>query len=144
MTDTELFERFTGWIDVHFEELTKDLEKLVRIPSVSRYDEKDAPYGRECLRALAFMRFLAESFGFQTNTVDDRVLEISEDLSKRGIGVWCHLDVVPAGEGWTYTRPFEPLGHGDYLIGRGANDNKGPAVACLYILKMLKELGIRT
>ena len=144
MTDTELFERFTGWIDVHFEELTKDLEKLVRIPSVSRYDEKDAPYGRECLRALAFMRFLAESFGFQTNTVDDRVLEISEDLSKRGIGVWCHLDVVPAGEGWTYTRPFEPLRLGDYLIGRGTNDNKGPAVACLYILKMLKELGIRT
>ena len=94
MTDTELFERFTGWIDVHFEELTKDLEKLVRIPSVSRYDEKDAPYGRECLRALAFMRFLAESFGFQTNTVDDRVLEISEDLSKEAsvygaTWTWC-------------------------------------------------------
>ena len=144
MTDKSLFEKIETWIDAHFEETVADIENLVRIPSVAVYDEKDTPYGRECLRAIRFMEDRARSFGFETRRVDDRVLEISEDLSFSGISIWCHLDVVPAGDGWTYTKPFEPLRLGDYLIGRGADDNKGPAAACLYLMRMLKELGIKT
>jgi succinyl-diaminopimelate desuccinylase len=40
-----------------------------------------------------------------------------------------HLDVVPAGEGWT-AGAFEPEVRGDLLYGRGAVDMKG-AIACM-------------
>jgi len=39
-----------------------------------------------------------------------------------------HLDVVPAGEGWT-TDPFVPAIEGGRLIGRGANDMKSAIAA---------------
>ena len=57
--DTELFSRFNAWIDAHFEELLSDLEGLIRIPSVARYDDEKTPYGPECLRVLNHMRGLA-------------------------------------------------------------------------------------
>ena len=142
--NVQLISRMEAWIDAHFDEMIKALTELIRIPSVSRYDELPAPYGKECLRALETMRDKALSFGFAARSIDDRCLEIGDAASDAPITLWCHLDVVPAGEGWTYTAPFEPVKVGDYLIGRGASDNKGPAMACLYILRMLKELGVTT
>ena len=35
-----------------------------------------------------------------------------------------HSDVVPVGDSWIYTQPFEPIIKGDTLIGRGVSDNK--------------------
>ena len=37
------------------------------------------------------------------------------------------LDVVPAGEGWTYP-PWDCTRKGDFLIGRGVSDNKGAVI----------------
>src|SRR3972149_308931 len=42
----------------------------------------------------------------------------------------CHLDTVPAGEGWD-TDPFEAVEKNGLIIGRGACDNKGPMAAAL-------------
>ena len=53
-----------------------------------------------------------------------------------------HLDVVAAGEGWTRP-PFGGVLEGNLLYGRGATDNKGPAVAALYCLCALRDLGLR-
>lgn len=140
----KLLREIRNWIDGHFDEMLCDLEALVRIPSVARYDAKDTPFGADCLNALNFMRKRAEDFGLQSRSVFDMCAEISGAFSDSEIALWNHLDVVPAGEGWTYTAPFEPLRLGDYLIGRGADDNKGPAMASLYLLRMFRELGIRT
>ena len=52
--------------------------------------------------------------------------------------VACHLDVVPAGDGWE-TDPFEATVKGDRLYGRGACDNKGQLASCLIAAKCLKE-----
>ena len=57
------------------------------------------------------------------------------------IGFWNHLDVVPAGNGWRY-EPFQPVRKGNFLIGRGAQDNKGPAVGMLYVMQCLRELAV--
>ena len=38
--------------------------------------------------------------------------------------------------------PFEPVVKDGYLIGRGAQDNKGPAVAMLYVMRCIRELGL--
>lgn len=51
--------------------------------------------------------------------------------------VACHLDVVPAGDGWD-TDPFEATIEGDRLYGRGACDNKGQLASCLVAAKCLK------
>lgn len=43
---------------------------------------------------------------------------------KPDIALICHMDVVPAGEGWK-TDPFEPVIKNAKIYGRGALDNKG-------------------
>ncbi|HHT9130953.1 MAG TPA: M20 family metallopeptidase [Candidatus Tripitaka californicus] len=52
--------------------------------------------------------------------------------------VACHLDVVPAGDGWE-TDPFEPLVKNGRVYGRGATDNKGQMAACMILARFLKE-----
>ena len=47
------------------------------------------------------------------------------------LAVLCHLDVVPTGDlkDWQ-TPPFEATIVGDYLVGRGVQDDKGPSPRC--------------
>ena len=61
---------------------------------------------------------------------------------EKQLDILAHLDVVPAGEGWTVTEPFEPVEKDGKLYGRGTADDKGPAVAALYAMRAVKELGI--
>jgi succinyl-diaminopimelate desuccinylase len=58
------------------------------------------------------------------------------------VGILCHLDVVPAGEGWN-TPPFKATISDGKIFGRGAIDDKGPAVSVLYALKALKDGGFK-
>ena len=58
------------------------------------------------------------------------------------IGILVHLDVVPEGSGWTYP-PYGGEIHDGRIYGRGAIDNKGPAMAALFALKSLKDAGIK-
>ena len=55
------------------------------------------------------------------------------------IGFWNHLDVVPVGEGWDFD-PFGAELKGDLLIGRGSQDNKGPAIGMLYVMECIRDL----
>ena len=47
----------------------------------------------------------------------------------------------PAGPGWE-TDPFVLAISGDKAFGRGVSDNKGPALATLYAVRGLKEIGV--
>lgn len=47
-----------------------------------------------------------------------------------------HIDVVPAGEGWTGD-PFTLRAHGERLIARGACDAKGPLAAMIEAMALL-------
>jgi acetylornithine deacetylase/succinyl-diaminopimelate desuccinylase family protein len=51
----------------------------------------------------------------------------------------CHMDTVPAGEGWD-SNPFKARVDGDKIYGRGAVDNKGPLVGILMAAKTLKKV----
>lgn len=139
------------WIARHKAEMIEDIKSLVEIPSVAKSQEKtssaeDFPFGRECKRAGERMRQMAEKYGFWTEDCGGRCVRIqyekAEGLSPDRIEIWNHLDVVPEGEGWVYP-PYKCTLKGDFLIGRGVSDNKGPAVAVLYALRYLKERGIR-
>ncbi len=56
------------------------------------------------------------------------------------IGIVCHLDVVPAGEGWE-TDPFVLTVKDGIMYGRGIVDDKGPACAAYFAMKRLLKSG---
>lgn len=120
---------------------TDDIARLVRIDSSQAEPLPGKPFGEGAAEALALFLGIAEKFGFETKNYDNYAGEVifgeGEDL-----GVLCHLDVVPAGKGWTFP-PFGGVIEGGKLYGRGTMDDKGPAVICLYCLKALKEEGFR-
>ena len=66
------------------------------------------------------------------------------DLNDRpdALHILGHLDVVPAGEGWTVTEAFVPRLENGLLYGRGASDDKGPMAAALLAMRAVKELGM--
>ena len=133
------------WIAEHREELIREIQGAVRIPSVSRPDlaAPGAPFGPECRRVLDHMLARGKAWGFRTRDLDGRAGAISMGDEEQAIGIVAHLDVVPVGDGWVYP-PFEGtwLPEQQALIGRGADDNKGPGVACLFVMRMIRELGI--
>ena len=142
--DRELYDKVSRWFEGHREEMIGDIMRLVRIPSVScPQEEEDAPFGEACRDCLEEMLAMGREFGFHTENYGNRVGSIGQQDKDwdHMIGFWNHLDVVPVGNQWTY-EPFEPVLKDYFLIGRGAQDNKGSAVGILYMMKCLRELEI--
>ncbi|MGR3179240.1 MAG: M20 family metallopeptidase [Candidatus Anammoxibacter sp.] len=54
------------------------------------------------------------------------------------LAVVCHLDVVPAGDGWS-SDPFKARVVDGRVYGRGANDNKGQMASMMVLAKFLKQ-----
>ncbi len=52
--------------------------------------------------------------------------------------VACHLDVVPAGDGWKRD-PFDAWVENGRIFGRGTSDNKGQMAAMMAVARFLKE-----
>lgn len=135
---------YKDFTDNHKEEIILLLSSLVKVPSVMGNAEGEFPFGKEPAKALKIMLDKAEKMGFTVNNGDNyygTVDYLPTGESKPQLAVLCHLDVVPAGKGWTY-EPFEVTEKDGILYGRGVTDDKGPAVSALYALYSIKELGI--
>lgn len=52
---------------------------------------------------------MAEEYGFSINNYDNYVGTADLNDGEHQLDILAHLDVVPAGEGWTVTQPFEPI-----------------------------------
>ena len=141
--DRELYRKIDAWFEAHREELIRDIIRLVRIPSVSDPASGTVPFGAACRRAMDEMLEIGREHGFVTENYDYYVGRIgsAEKNWDNMIGFWNHLDVVPVGNGWEY-EPFEPVFKEHFLIGRGAQDNKGPAIGMLYVMQCLRELSV--
>jgi len=124
------------------EEMIADLQKLLAIQSVASSADGRYPFGAGPAAALQFMLERARDFGLTAVNVDEYAghAEIAGGNSIAGILV--HLDTVPAGEGWS-VEPFAGTLRDGMIYGRGAIDNKGPAISSLYALRALKEAGIQ-
>lgn len=127
------------------DDIIHDILELVSIKSV--LSENEVVNGR-CYRfgygnyqALHYMLDKAESFGFKTKNIEDVCGCVEYGEGKEIFAVLCHVDVVPAIGDWT-NPPFEPVIREGKIFGRGTSDDKGPAIASLYALKCLKDLGI--
>lgn len=147
MTENEK-EKIENWIASHREELLADLIALVNIPSISNANPaSEPPFGEGCQAALQWMLDRGRDFGLKSTNYDNYAGSLSLDGAEaehpeRVMAIWCHLDVVPVGEGWT-TPPFEAYYHDGLVTGRGAQDNKCAAIMGLYCLRAIKELEIQ-
>ncbi len=141
--EQEWLARITPWVAAHQEQLIADLTEWIAIPSVSRADQAlpGAPFGPQCANVLTHALELAGEAGFRTEQHDGYAGSIIYGEYKHDIGLISHLDVVPAGDNWTYP-PFSLTRRDDFLIGRGVADNKGPAILNLYLLKLIRDLNI--
>ena len=132
-------QRLQGWIAAHRAEMLRDLAALVAVPSVAKPGKDGLPYGAPCREALRRAEGIARRLGFCTELRDDAVLTVQWDDRPVHFAVLSHLDVVPAGEGWT-TDPYTLTVDDAALRGRGVTDDKGPAVAALYAMAAVREL----
>ena len=122
--------------------LLNDLADIVAIPSVYSAPTADAPYGAECKRALEWFVAKAREYGLKAENIDNACAYAEYGDGGECIGVLGHLDVVPAGNGWT-TPPFKMIEENGKVYGRGVGDDKGAVVVCLHALKQLKDSGVK-
>jgi succinyl-diaminopimelate desuccinylase len=123
-------------------EIIEILSNLISIPSVKSEAIPVAPFGQATADALDFMLSLGNSMGFSTKNLDNKVGYIEFGDQGPLVAVLCHLDVVPAKEGWSFD-PFKLRRENGMLIGRGVIDDKGPAVCTLIAMKKMMESGYK-
>lgn len=136
-------EKITEFVYSHREEMMEIIRQLVEIPSVKGRSEQGAPFGAEPRRALDKMLDICREYGFVTGC-HDNVMGTADyaPSGKVGLGILCHLDVVPAEPiNWSYP-PFRLTRRDGKLFGRGVIDDKGPCAAALMALYCVKELGL--
>lgn len=122
------------------EEIIQVLSKLISIRSVKSEATQIAPFGQATADALEYLLAVGKEMGFYTKNIDNKVGYIQYGEQGPLIAVLCHLDVVPAGEGWLFD-PFQLRRENGLLIGRGVIDDKGPAVCTLFAMKKMMESG---
>lgn len=120
------------------ESIKNSLLALLAVNSVQGEAEDGAPFGKGTREALDNYLALASSFGLKT-TVVDGYCGYAEVGEGELLGIPFHLDTVPFGKDWTHS-PLGEIADG-VIYGRGAEDDKGPAVAVLYALKSLLDEG---
>lgn len=126
------------------DDLIKDLQALLKIKSeLTTFDPNriGAPFGEGNKEALDWFLALAKKDGFKVENVDGYAGHIEYGEGNEYVGSIGHLDVVPAGNDWTYP-PYGAEIHDGKLYARGSEDDKGPTVAVYYALKILKELNV--
>ena len=117
------------------------LQELLRIRSVAGAPEGPYPYGSGPAAALDHVLSLCRAFGFRTKNADYRYGYAEIGQGSEMIAILVHLDTVPEGSGWTHP-PFDGTIVENRLYGRGVEDDKGPAIACVYAMKDLLDSGI--
>lgn len=133
--------RFRAYIEAHQDELIRDLQGLVRIPSVYQADDSGYPYGRPVQDCLEYALSLAAGLGFDAVNMDNQLGWCEYGAGGEMVAVLGHLDVVPEGDGWSVP-PYDGLVRDGRIYGRGTMDDKGPTVAALYALKAVAASGL--
>lgn len=128
------------FIEVHREDIIKDISSLIEIPTVFDPDtaKEGQPFGEAVNRGLLWILTRAEEMGMKVRNLNGYAGEITAGDGSFMIGILVHEDVVPAGDGWE-TEPFQAVLRDGKLFGRGSSDDKGPLVSSLYAMKYLME-----
>ena len=120
------------------QELLACLQENLQIASVEGIPAEGAPYGAEVRKSLDHVLSAAKKLGFRTENVDGHLGWCEYGEGDEMVAVLGHLDVVPAGDGWS----FDPWGgeiKDGRIWGRGTMDDKGPSIAALFALAALRD-----
>lgn len=126
-------------IEGYYGACVESIRELVRFDSAQAPALPGMPFGKGAADCLCAFLKLAEGMGFAVRNYDNYAGEVLFGEGEE-FAILAHLDVVPAGEGWTHPPFAGEIAEGK-LYGRGTMDDKGPAVICLYCLKALKDAG---
>lgn len=123
-----------------FEDL---LGQMVEVPSVSSDPEHAPDMHRMAQLAVQYL----EQFGAKASIVNTSGYPSvsGEWMAGRhypSLTIYNHLDVQPAQEPEWRQPPFAFYKDGDRYCGRGATDDKGPALTALFAARFAREAGI--
>ena len=134
------------YIDEHMPIYIERLREAVAIQSVSSDPSKHPEILRMMHHTEAQVLALGGECTLKTNPCGAELPPIllakfGEDPQKKTVCVYGHLDVQPAAkeDGW-YTEPFELTEKDGKLYGRGATDDKGPALSWLWVIEAYQAL----
>jgi len=135
--------QWTNEVEKREADLLKDTQELLKIKSVldDENPTPDAPLGTGVKEALEFLLELGEKDGFTAKNVGNLAGHLEFGQGDEIVGILCHVDVVPEGDGWT-SDPFGAEIRDGKIFARGAIDDKGPTMAAYYAMKIVKELGL--
>jgi len=131
-------------IEKRKDEMIKDTQELLKIKSVLDEENKGegAPFGIGIKEALDFTLAKCEAYGMEVKNVDGYAGHAEIGQGEDLVGILCHLDVVPEGDNWTYP-PYEAQIVDGKIYARGSIDDKGPTMAAIHALKLIKDLDLK-
>jgi succinyl-diaminopimelate desuccinylase len=122
-------------------QIIKETQDFLRINSI--LDDSTStelrPFGAGISNALEHMLKKGEKHRFFVKNVNGYAGVIEYGEGNKSVGILCHIDVVPTGEGWI-SPPFSAEIRNNRIYARGAIDNKGPTMAAFWALAIVKEL----
>ncbi|MDR0904622.1 MAG: Sapep family Mn(2+)-dependent dipeptidase [Oscillospiraceae bacterium] len=136
---TEIKGKIDDWFAANADKLIADLTQLINTKSVLDKPEAGAPYGRGARDALDLSREILRKLGIETEVFEDCMAE--GDIGDGAeLGILVHVDTVAANPDEWQSDPFVTDIRDGVIYGRGATDNKGPAIAAFYALACANAL----
>lgn len=130
------------YLSAHKDEMVDALCRLIEVESISiPSNSSDYPYGKGCRKVLDVISDICGKKDFPIQNHENRCASLRWGQGIEELGVFAHLDVVPAGTGWS-TDAFTPVVKNGFVRGRGSIDNKGSAVIGLFALDCIRSLNI--
>lgn len=137
-------QRLDRYVEAMRPEFESALRELVEIPTVSMDPERKADMRAGAEAAAERIRALGGEARILETPLHPLVWgRIVQDASYPTLTLYNHLDVQPADrekEGWRH-EPFRFVQDGERYLGRGATDDKGPALTAYYAIRYAVENG---
>lgn len=143
MINKEIDSKISQWIVQNKDRVIQSWIELCKIPSIKSEGTDNAPFGENCAKALSYAANLFNSENIKSQLFANSGYALATYSSgEKKIGLFCHSDVVPVGEDWLFTEPFNPIIKDGALIGRGSEDNKSGIIASLCVMEFLRDNNI--
>lgn len=141
--DKQTERRVRAYLEENRSNVVRDLMRLIRVPSVRSDELPGAPYGSACLRGLNEAISLFRENGFEAKASEGNFYGLAAfGEGERSVALFGHTDVVPVGDDWDYTAPFDPAEIEGCVVGRGSVDNKAAIVISLWIMRAVRDLSL--
>ncbi len=112
---------------------------LIRIQSISALPE----HKEDTFKVLEEMSRIVSPIGFETKVIHTAgnpvLVGTRPGDSAEWVTIYNHLDVQPAEEPQWKTDPFNPVEKDGIIYGRGATDDKGPALTIIHAIDQLQQ-----